>query len=324
MEAANQSETTTARLRGQLSAKGIIDAAPITAQLMRLQENGVASVEHLTDTFSKLVPILHGNADEALFFVERLADLEAATGIGADGMAQLLMMIEQSGELESKTAKKLERAGIPIWKELAAVYDMSIDEVKALSKAHKIGVDEIKQALKNATKMYAGTAAALSGTTQGSKDSMDAAKKLAYMPAADAFNDLMREHYQERQAEFDAMASDKAWRQDMELIGNAEAQLSLLWDAIGELGESISNGALQCVANVIDYFKGWTTAGEIEARRINGGRDNLERLSANMPNFDAQTAQNAFDALDKTLLKENAKLSEYIENKDLSSGAERD
>lgn len=94
MEAANQSETANARLTGQLSSKGVISSEPITAALLKMQENGVASVEHLTDAFTRLVPVLHGNAQEAVEWVQRLADMEAATGIGADQMAALLMRIE--------------------------------------------------------------------------------------------------------------------------------------------------------------------------------------------------------------------------------------
>lgn len=50
-------------------------------------------------------------------------------------------------------------------------------------------------AMKNAVAAYKGAQAALSGTTQGSKASMEAARELAYKPAADAYNDKMRAYY---------------------------------------------------------------------------------------------------------------------------------
>lgn len=219
---------------------------------------------------------------------------------------------------------KLEKNGIPIWRELARVYDTDIDSVKALSKAHKLGVDEIKTALKNATAAYQGTAAALSGTTQGSKSSMDAARELAYKPAADGYNDHMREYYQGRQAYFDALADDEAWRQDIQLVGEAEAQLELLWQEICDIASKIGNGALGVLGSIIDTMKGHTTAGEIEARRTTRGGEDLERLGKNMANFDAATAKNAFDALFKTLGDESARLAEYTANWENSQADERD
>lgn len=218
----------------------------------------------------------------------------------------------------------MEKNGIPIWKELAKVYDTDIESVKALSKAHKLGVAEIKTALKNATAAYQGTAAALSGTTQGSKSSMEAAEALAFKGAADGYNDKMREYYQGRQAYFDALADDSQWRQDIQLVGEAEAQLELLWQEICDIASKIGNGALGVLGNVIDSLKGHTTAGEIEARRIGRGGEDLERLGKNMANFDATTAKNAFDALFKTLGDENKKLEEYTANWENSQADERE
>lgn len=153
---------------------------------------------------------------------------------------------------------------------------------------------------------------------------MEAAEALAYKPAADGYNDHMREYYQERQAYFDALADDTQWRQDIQLVGEAEAQMELLWQEICDIAAKIGNGALGVLGSIIDSFKGHTTAGEIEARRIGRGGEDLARLEKNMGNFDAATARNAFDALFKTLGEENSKLQEYVENWENSQADERE
>lgn len=110
----------------------------------------------------------------------------------------------------------------------------------------------------------------------------------------------------------------------MQLIGEAEAQLELLWQSITAISAKIGNGALEVLGSIIDSLKGHTTAGEIEERRIGRGGEDLERLGKNMANFDATTAKNAFDALFKTLGDENKKLEEYTANWENSQADERE
>lgn len=64
-----------------------------------------------------------------------------------------------------------------------------------MSKAHKIGVKELKQALMQATEMYKGTAADLSSTTEGARASMESAQARMYKASADSYNAVMRDFY---------------------------------------------------------------------------------------------------------------------------------
>lgn len=54
--AAKEQEQATARLRAQGAAKGILDPAAVAEKLAIMAENGVASVESLTSTFTRLLP----------------------------------------------------------------------------------------------------------------------------------------------------------------------------------------------------------------------------------------------------------------------------
>lgn len=65
--------------------------------------------------------------------------------------------------------------------------------------------------MKKAVAGYKGTAAAISATTEGAKASMEAAKELAYKPAADAYNDKWRDYYTKKQAALDTKAADPEW-----------------------------------------------------------------------------------------------------------------
>lgn len=233
---ADEHEALSAKLGVQLSQYGI-DPEPIIKQFQIMAENGVASATHLADAFIKLVPTLKGNADGAVKLVARFADVEAATGITADSLTSLMGRIESTGEVDSKIIKQLEKKNIPIMRELASIYGTDAAGVNELAKAHEIGVEQMQTALLKTTEMYAGTAAALSATTEGSKASMEAAIGRAKESAAASANEVMKAYYNERQARMDMLAASAEYQAQMraegQIVGEVDVALLKLKDAWG-------------------------------------------------------------------------------------------
>ena len=94
--------------------------------------------------------------------------------------------------------------------------------------------------------------------------------------------------------------------------------------AISDLGTSIKNGALIALAELIDYFKRWTTEGELEENKAWNKEGKLGQLNKAMGGYNAETAKNTYNQLYSTIEGEYKKLHEYIANWENASGASRD
>lgn len=203
-----------------------------------MAENGVASATHLADAFIKLVPTLDGGAQAALDWVAMMADAEAATGLSADQLTTAVMQIQSQGKIEEEVAKKL-----PFWQALAKARGEEISVVQKLVQAHEIGSAEMLEAMRRAVAGYAGTAAALSATTEGSKASMEAAIGRAKESAAAAANDLKRAYYQERQAKFDLLAASQEYQAQMraegQIVGEVDITIAKVKDAWEEFMQGL-------------------------------------------------------------------------------------
>lgn len=243
MGTANEHEQLSAKLGAQLSQYNL-DPEPIIQQFLIMAENGVASASHLADAFIKLVPTLDGDAQAAVDLVARFADVEAATGITADTLTSLIGRMESTGEVDSKVIKQLEKKNIPIMRELARMYDTDASGVEELAKAHQIGVKQMQDALMHTTAIYAGTAAALSATTEGSRASMEAAIGRAKESAAAAANELKRAYYQERQAKFDLLAASKEYQEQMRAEGQIVGEVDLTIAKVKDAWEEFMQGMI--------------------------------------------------------------------------------
>lgn len=205
----NNYETAMAKTRAQASsyAPGI-DTEETVRYFELASENGVASLEHLVDTFNKLLPVIDGNVEEAKEMTLLFADMEAAGRGSADTYTQMIAAIKEKGEVEKRDLQRLERQGLPIYRELARVRGEDIEATRAAAKANKISSDEFVSALKETAKAFEGTAAALSATTEGAKASMEAAKGRAYQGAARGAGDSLKGYYAIEQKRYDALAAD--------------------------------------------------------------------------------------------------------------------
>ena len=273
MPTANAREKATATLAGQLSSTAVLNPQVVVDKLELLSENGVASLDDLVKAYSKLVPVMRGNVNAALDWTARMADVQAATGLSAEQLTTAINQIKTTGNIEEEVAKK-----IPFWKELSEAMNMSIDDVKKLVQAHKVGSEDMLEALKNATEMYAGTAAALSATTEGSKASMEAAKGRAYSPYAEGRNNVLRAYYQERQAYYDNMASDETMRENNEILGEIHGQLEVLIKEIGDWLEEVGNGIMKQLGKLYERATGKNIKAEATTRENKTRTDNLERI----------------------------------------------
>lgn len=329
MPTANETEKLNAQLASQFGAKGMINGSEIIKQFQLMSENGVASTEQLVTAFSRLLPVLNGNSDKAVEFVKRMADVEAATGISADSITSLIAQIEASGEVEDKMVKRLQKQNIPIYEALAKVYGTDIATVREMSKAHKIGVEEMRQALMDATEMYAGTAEALSATTEGAKASMEAAKGRAYEGAASGHNAVMRDYYGERQKYYDELADDAEWQNQQKVIGETIAQIQLLGEKIGDFCDSVGDESVGLIARLYDWLTGSKAEGEMNERAAQQGmRDLYEKFGPSDIGFkDGITSAQAEEAakqLTSMLEAEQAKFRLMVDKKDMASGSERE
>lgn len=93
MKASQEAEKLNAQLSKQLGAQGI-NGGGIVDKFLKDAENGVMTAQQMTDIFTKLIPTLNGDTDGALKLIERLHDLEAATGVSGANIAQLIGRIK--------------------------------------------------------------------------------------------------------------------------------------------------------------------------------------------------------------------------------------
>lgn len=307
--AANDAEAANAKLGGQLASRGVVDSAPITKHLQGLSENGVASLETLSSIFAKLIPTLNGDTEAALEWTERLADVEAATGVSAQSIAALIEQVQDQGTVDEKLLKRLQKQGIPIYRELAAVCGVSLDAVGDLAKAHQIGAGQMEEALKRATEMYKGTAAAISGTTEGARASMEAARAMAYQASADAYNDVLREHYAERQAEYDALGASEQWQQRQKIIGETIGTLDALFADLGDWLSDLGDGFLGFFADMVDALGGYRAEYKIAAREAGKGAENAYRTLDRAPAMNSETAKNAGNQITANLANARQELT---------------
>lgn len=217
-----------------------------------MAENGVASASHLADAFIKLVPTLDGGADAAMRWVSMMADAEAATGLSADQLTTAVMQISAQGKIEEEVAKKL-----PFWQELAKARGEEIAVVQKLVQSHVIGSQEMLAAMEKAVAGYKGTAAALSGTTEGSKASMEAAEGRAKEAAAAAANELLKAYYQERQAKFDLLAANEEYQAQMRAEGQVVGELEITIEKIKDAWEEFMGAIIYWLDDI--GVLGWIT-----------------------------------------------------------------
>lgn len=237
METANTREKMTATLQGQLKSQGVLNVDSVVEELELMSENGVATVEELTRAFIKLVPVMKGNTREALEWTRRMADVQAATGLSAEQLTTAINQIKTTGNIEEEVAKK-----IPFWKALSEAMNQSIDDVKKLVQAHKVGSEDMLAALKKATDMYEGTAAAISSnTTEGAKSSMEAAKGRAMEPYAEGRNHVLRNWYMDEQADYDRKAGDPEWVEQALAMGTAAGEVEVAFQKLYKTVEQIND-----------------------------------------------------------------------------------
>lgn len=272
MPSANEAEKLNAKLSAQLGSKGI-DTSGVVSHFQAMAENGVASAEHLTDAFIKLIPSIDGNVDEALKLVERFADVEAATGISADSLTSFIDYLYETGQVDDKMVKKLQKQNIPIMKELADMYGTDAAGAMELVKSHKVGVDEISKALMQATQMYEGTAAALSSTTEGSLASMEAARSRAMQSAAEATNEVLKAYYQEKQAKYDLLQADQEYQEQIKQQGKVVGEYKVLMMELGEAWDEFMQG-LSLWLDDIGVFTKMTDDGQSLKKRVVIKNDN--------------------------------------------------
>lgn len=176
--------------------------------------DGVASVGHLTETFNNLLPVLEGNVEEGKELTLLFADLEASGRTSADELTRLIAMTKEKGEVEKKDVDRLQRQGLPIYRELAKVRGEEVEATREAVKAGQVSAEEFKDALKGVAEAFKGTAAELSATTEGAKASMEAARGLAYRGAAEGSSAALKVYYGQEQQRYLGIANDEEAQQD--------------------------------------------------------------------------------------------------------------
>lgn len=254
MQTANESEKLNARLSQMLGAQGI-DSKPIVDSFQLQSANGVLSAEELTNMFVKMVPVLHGNAEEAQALVERLHDIQSATGISGESLASLISRVQEAGEVDQKTLKNLEKNNIPILHKLAEVYGVSADEVADAVKQDENSAKTFVNALLDITEAYSGTASALSATTEGAKATMEALKGIANKSASDAYNDIMREYYNTRAKFWEEKKNDKEYQEAIKEEGAMVAEVQLFKREVSEMWDDLTQSFAGGVMDAISILK---------------------------------------------------------------------
>lgn len=234
-----------------------VDTSGIVKDFQVMAENGVNSVDELTSVFSKLLPVFGNNVDAAKDFVKMAANMQAATGISADSLAQLAERTLEAGEANKKDVDFLAKRGIPIYQELARVLGMDSAAVRQYVKENGIQSDKFIEALKKVGEAYKDTTSALSDTVEGAKASMEAARGRAYQGFAEGYGEAWKQYYKAEQEKFDARAADAREQANQRKLGGelawAEIQTEEFKKKLKGMAEDIARGLGEASAGFIKY-----------------------------------------------------------------------
>lgn len=219
-QAQDEFERAAAQLRQQVASYAPWqNNKEIAGQLQIMSENGVASVDKLTQVYANLLPAMRGTMEETLEMVAVLMDLEAAGKGSAETLANLVTKVRLHDEATEKDLKRIEREGLPIYRELARVRGEEIDATKQALKNHEVTADQMVAAIKKVGEAYKGTAKELSNTAEGAKASMEAARGRAYQGYAAGANEVRKSYYQTMQHRYDRIALNDNTQRDFAQIG---------------------------------------------------------------------------------------------------------
>lgn len=165
-------------------------------------------------------------------------------------------------------------------------------------------------AMKAAVAAYKGTSAEISNTTEGTKDSLQKAKEKAYKPAADSYNDVMREYYAEKKDKFDAKAQNREWVETMEEIGIIEGEIDVFFSRLGDWFKKLGNWVLVAGSFLGNIATGGELKGMIEERKGLAKKSKLDSAMERTELYDSQAAFNAFKEIIEDVAQEEKKLAD--------------
>lgn len=246
----NEYEKTKATLGAQVSYLAPnINVDAITRRLQLMSADGIASTEELANAFKRLLPICRGNSEAALDMVRRFHDIQAATGISAETLAGLSMRVQEVGRASSRDIDILDKQGIPVYQLLGKILNVSADQAKEAVKKNGLAAKEYTELIEKVSDTYKDTAADISNTLEGAKQSRDAKKGLAYQNAAEASARIEKYLINAQSDWYERAAKNKALQKS--LAENAEEFAKLngiiqtFGDKLGRLYDTIAGGVVK-------------------------------------------------------------------------------
>ena len=255
----NQERTLNQSL-GQLSknmgGSGFIGS--FTEDLIQMGIKGKVPFEELTRTAQKMMLAFRGNQQEAQKWTKIIADLAAGTGESAGFFTELIAKAQQFGTVENESIKQLSEKGIPIYKTLADLLGVSVEQVREMAQQGKITAEQFKQAAEAAVKI------SVAGANQNNviKDAAYYDKQRQELQNAMYAQTYTREfdRMHTEHAEYRLKADQEHYaNQDVETLHETMARMSAdmceLWEHTKDVWNDCLNSITQTIGELNAYLE---------------------------------------------------------------------